>query len=219
MSEARFTETDHPRGDGGKFVTKPADESAAELTEPLAPAPMSREDYTHLVTCGGEFADGCTPEGVDRVLGDLEGAQVVAAWDEFSDGDQVGGPKLVGRVDGPDGTPGPWRLLSEEMNAWLTHGPGDGDLHGGGCSECGVETVVEEDGVGHHLTGDGDVDDDADADHVAMAEDDLNDLALADRGPGPILDESAPLLSDELYEHQDVHDWPKFSGANAVLDS
>ena len=41
-------------------------------------------------------------------------------------------------------------------------------LEGMCCAECGGEMVVEDDGVSHHLTSDGDIDHEADAEHVAL---------------------------------------------------
>lgn len=62
-------------------------------------------------------------------------------------------------------------------------------LDGDTCFDCGGEVVIDENGVSNHLTPDGDIDFDADADHVALSDEqyaDINgDLA------GPHLDETA----------------------------
>ena len=51
------------------------------------------------------------------------------------------------------------------------------------CASCGGEVVVEQNGVTHHLTPDGDIDYDADADHVALDDSQYADVVAALREP------------------------------------
>lgn len=47
------------------------------------------------------------------------------------------------------------------------------------CHECGKDVVVEDNGVSHHLTADGAVDFDADADHVAIDDSEFDEVFAA----------------------------------------
>lgn len=47
------------------------------------------------------------------------------------------------------------------------------------CHECDKDVVVEDNGVSHHLTPDGAVDFDADADHVAIDESEFDEVWAA----------------------------------------
>ena len=51
------------------------------------------------------------------------------------------------------------------------------------CASCGGEVVVEQNGVTHHLAPDGDIDYDADADHVALDDSQYADVVAALREP------------------------------------
>lgn len=206
ISEQAVAAREQGRQPDGRFGPTAAPESGVTELAP-APARMSHEDHRFLATEAGTFAEGYTEEDVDRVLGDLEGAEMVVVWNEHSDGMFTGDSEIVGRVGD-----GPWRPVSPQMWDHLTGQ--DGSLGGGTCTECGGECVVEEDGVSHHLTADGDVDHDADADHVAL------DESLVENpgdGPAPVLSEATPLLADEPYERQDL-DGMYRSGANVAVE-
>lgn len=195
---------------GGQFATGSTAEASGVglvvVTERSAPASMSREDHRFLAGEHATFRDGYTPEDIDSVLGDLEGAEMVCVWATAEDGDFTGDSEIVGRVG-----EGPWRRIHPELWGHLTGE--DDSLDGGSCSECGGECVVEEDGVSHHLTVDGQVDHDADADHVA-----LDQWLTQDPTPTPaVLAEGTPLLDDEPFEVQDLDDRFR-SGANIAFD-
>lgn len=202
-----YDETKHPRASDGKFATKPATESDTQLGSPLAPAPMSDEDYRHLVTEFGTFENGYDEDDITSMLEDLEGAEMVCVWDRNEDGDFTGDSEIVGRVGD-----GPWRRIHPDL--WNHLSGEDDSLDGGACTECGGECVVEEDGVSHHLTADGQVDHDADADHVALDE----SLTENPTGSAPWLDPSTPLLSDEPYELQHLDECTRF-GANVAIET
>ncbi|WP_114906747.1 hypothetical protein [Ornithinimicrobium murale] len=204
---ATYDETQHPRGDGGRFTIKPASESDAELGAALAPAPMSDEDHRFLVGEFGRFENGYDDQDIDSVLSSIEGAEMVCVWDSNEDGDFTGDSEIVGRVGD-----GPWRRIRPEL--WNHLSGEDGTLGGGTCSDCGGECVVAEDGTSNHLSVSGEVDHDADADHVALDE----SLVENPLDPAPLLSEGTPLLSDEPYEVQDLDDRYR-SGANIAFES
>lgn len=204
MSEQAVSAREQGRRTDGRFGPTVALEADTELAPAMAPASMTHEDHGFLATERGVFAQGYTEEDVDRVLGDMEGADMVVLWNEHSDGMFTGDSEIVGRVGD-----GPWRPVSPQIWDHLTGQ--DSSLGGGTCAECGGECVVEEDGVSHHLTADGEVDHDADADHVAL------DESLTD-GDAPVLSESTPLLADEPYERQDLDDLYR-SGANVAAET
>lgn len=196
---------------GGQFASgstaEPEGVGLTVASAPVEPAPMTREDHRFLAGEFGRFSGGYTDDDINAVLEDLEGAEMVCVWDRTEDGDFTGDSEIVGRVGD-----GPWRRISPEL--WNHLAGEDNGLDGGTCSECGGECVVEEDGTSHHLNANGEVDHDADADHVALDE----SLAANPLGPAPVLSEDTPLLADEPYELQDL-DHLERSGANIALDS
>ena len=86
------------------------------------------------------------------------------------------------------------------------------------CYECGEPVVTEENGVSHHLNDDGEIDYDADADHVALDEREMNPVAPAQPASvflrDPVATEDAWLAA--CLEYRRVEDGSDYEARDAA---